>query len=104
MVYFLLAQTVSLLFDLFAVKRRSERHKDLQILLLRQQIRILQRHHPPTPRLSRWEKFTLAVLVGKLTSLSQGAKTKWDEVLLLFKPATVLRWHRDLVRRKWTFT
>ncbi len=26
-----------------------------------------------------------------------------DETLLLFKPDTVLRWHRDLVHRKWTF-
>lgn len=26
-----------------------------------------------------------------------------DEVILLFKPYTVLRWHRELVRRKWTF-
>ncbi len=23
---------------------------------------------------------------------------------MLVSPATVLRWHRDLVRRKWTFT
>ena len=33
----------------------------------------------------------------------RGAKTKLDQVLLLFKPDTVLKWHRDLVRRKWTF-
>jgi putative transposase len=26
-----------------------------------------------------------------------------EEVMLLFKPDTVLRWHRELVRRKWTF-
>jgi hypothetical protein len=23
--------------------------------------------------------------------------------MLIFKPGTVLRWHRELVRRKWTF-
>lgn len=27
-----------------------------------------------------------------------------DDVVLLFKPATVLKWYRKLVRRKWTFT
>jgi hypothetical protein len=26
-----------------------------------------------------------------------------NEAVLLFKPKTVLRWHRELVRRKWTF-
>jgi putative transposase len=103
MFYLLLAQIVSLLLDLCAVNRRSERHKDLQILLLRQQLHILQRHHPKQPRLSRWEKLTLAVLAGKLIGFGSSAKTKLDEALLLFKPDTVLRWHRDLVRRKWTF-
>jgi hypothetical protein len=104
MLYLLLAQIVSLLFDLFAIARRSQRDKDLEILLLRQQLRILQRHHPATPRISRWEKFALAVLASKLVGLGRNTKTKLDEVLLLFKPDTVLRWHRDLVRRKWTFS
>ena len=91
MFYLLLAQIVSLLLELCAVIRRSEHHKDLQILLLRQQLRILQRHHPKQPRLSRWEKLTLAVLAGKLIGLGSSAKAKLDEVLLLFKPDTVLR-------------
>jgi putative transposase len=102
--YLLLAQVVLLLFDLFAIARRSQRDQDLEILLLRQQLRILQRHHPQTPRVSRWEKFALAVLAGKLVGLGRNTKTKLDEVLFLFKPDTVLRWRRDLVRRKWTFT
>ena len=25
-----------------------------------------------------------------------------EQVLLLFKPDTILKWHRELVRRKWT--
>ncbi|MGI8933068.1 MAG: hypothetical protein ACR2FS_03250, partial [Phormidesmis sp.] len=37
------------------------------------------------------------------SALGQRAKVKLDGVLLLFKPATVLGWHRELVRRKWTF-
>jgi putative transposase len=104
MFYLLLAQVVLLLFDLFAIARRSQRDQDLEILLLSQQLRILQRHHPQTPRVSRWEKFALAVLAGKLVGLGRNTKTKLDEVLFLFKPDTVLRWRRDLVRRKWTFT
>jgi putative transposase len=31
------------------------------------------------------------------------AHRKLEDSLLLFKPATVLGWHRELVRRKWTF-
>jgi hypothetical protein len=89
MLYFILAQLVSLLLDLGALSRRSERHKDLQILLLRQQLRILQRQLPKQPRISRWEKVALAVLAGKFADLSHDVKTRLDQLLLLFKPATV---------------
>jgi len=103
MLYLILANLVSLLLDLFAIHRRSEQHKDLEILLLRQQLRILQRQHLHMPRVSRTEKVALAVLAAKLAGLGCGAKATLNQALLLFKPDTVLRWHRDLVRRKWTF-
>src|SRR5947209_2543503 len=103
MMYLLIAQLLSLVLDLVAITRRSERHTDLPILLLRQQLRILQRQHPRAPSVSRWEKATLAVLAHKLTRISDGAKAKLDQTVLVFKPDTVLKWHRELVRRKWTF-
>jgi putative transposase len=103
MLYLLLAHLVSLLLDVFAIRQHSDRHKELQILLLRQQLRSLQRQHPQKPNVSRWEKLALAVLAAKLSGLGREDKTKLNEVLLLFKPDTILRWHRDLVRRKWTF-
>ncbi len=103
MIYLLISQLLSLLLDLFTVSRRSERHKDMQILLLRHQLRILQRQHPQKCNVSRLDKLALAVLVTKLTRSGRDAKAKLDRVLLLFKPDTVLKWHRDLVRRKWTF-
>jgi putative transposase len=103
MLYHVLAQLVSLLFDLFTTRCSSEQQKDLEILLLHQQLRILQRHHPTTPHISRWEKLGLAILAAKFTGLGRGAKTKLNQVLLLFKPDTVLQWHRELVRRKWIF-
>jgi hypothetical protein len=104
MLYLLLAQLVSLLLDLFTIARRCQADKDLEILLLRQQLRILQRQHPAAPRISRWEKLGIAVLAARFSRLAGSGKSKLDQILLLFKPDTVLRWHRDLVRRKWTFT
>ncbi len=103
MLFFLLAHAFSLLLDLIWMAHRSEHDKDVEILLLRQQLRILQRTHPHTPRISRWQKLTLVVLVGKLTGLTNGARTRLSQVVLLFKPDTLLKWHRELVRRKWTF-
>ncbi len=46
MLFFLLAQAFSLLLDLIWLRHRAEQDKDVEILLLRQQLRILQRKHP----------------------------------------------------------
>ena len=101
MCWFVLAHLVTFLVDLVAARRRPDRDKDLQILLLQHQVRLLQRQRPQ-PRLTRWEKLTLAVLTSKLARLTAGPRSRLDHVLLLFKPETVLKWHRELVRRKWT--
>ncbi len=102
MVWFVLLHLVMFLVDLVTVTRRTDRDKDVEILLLRHQLPLLQRERPQPPRLSRWEKLTLAVLTAKLTHLAAGPRTRLDQVLFLFKPETVLKWHRELVRRKWT--
>src|SRR5262249_18768666 len=39
---------------------------------------------------------------AKLAHLTAGPRARLDRVFLLFKPDTVLRWHRDPVRRRWT--
>ena len=104
MVYALLAQVLSFLLDLVAMVRLSNPEKDLELLLLRQQVRILQRKLAHPPRLACSEKLTLTVLVGKLIHLLPNACTRLSQILVLFKPDTVLKWHRELVRRKWTFT
>jgi transposase InsO family protein len=103
MIFSVLAYILSLVLDLCTSSRRSEQAKDLEILVLRQQLRILQRTqlHPPRP--SRWDKLTLAVLTTKLKDVAQKARHPWRQSLLLFTPETIMRWHRDLVRRKWTF-
>ena len=103
MVWFLLLHLVGLVVDLVTVTRSAERDKDLEILLLRHQLRVLQRQSPQPPRLRRWEKLTLTVLTTRLARLTWGPRGRLDEFLFLFKPDTVLKWHRELVRRKWTF-
>src|SRR5215210_923492 len=102
MLWFLLLHLVTFLVDLVTVTRHTDRDKDVEILLLRHQLRLVQRERPRPPRLSRWEKLTLAVLTTKLTHLTAGPRARLEQVLLLFKPETVLKWHRELVRRKWT--
>src|SRR5919202_5106580 len=104
MAWFLLAHMLALLVDLLAMGRRSADEKDLQIVLLRHELRLLQRRQPAPPRLGRWEKLPLAVLAAKLAGAVAGGKARLSRSLLVVSPETVLRWHRDLVRRKWTCT
>ena len=93
MVFFVLATLLSWFIDLGTFRFQSDRDKDLEILLLRRQLAILQRMQQRPPRLSRWEKLGLAVLVSKHQSLPATTRSRvWDS-LRLFTPATVLRWH-----------
>src|SRR3712207_2644946 len=55
MLFFLLPHVFSLLLDLMWLSRRAEQDTDLELLLLRQQLRILQRKQLQSPRISRWE-------------------------------------------------
>ena len=102
MAWLILGHLVAFLVDLVAGGRRATDEKDLEIALLRHQLRILQRKRRRPPRLARWEKLTLAVLIAKRAGLVPG-RGALRRSLVLCQPATVLRWHRDLVRRKWTF-
>jgi putative transposase len=91
------------LLDFLHLLGQSDQEKDLEILLLRQQVRLLQRTRTRPPRLSWWEKVPLAMLASKLVHGVSNSRARLSQSLLLFTPETVLRWHRELVRRKWTF-
>jgi putative transposase len=84
----------SFLLDLLHVVTRSGHDQALELILLRQQLRLYERQ-AKQPRPSRWEKVALASLAARLPDLSR--------VCLVFTPATLLRWHREIVKRKWTF-
>ena len=98
-----LAHAVSFVVDLLVVARPgADRDQDLELLLLRHQVRLLQRRQA-RPRLSRWEKLTLTVLAATAAQLADSPRHRLGQLVLLVRPETVLKWHRELVRRTWTF-
>lgn len=103
MIYQLLLCLATLVLDVLATRGILPDEKDLQITLLRQQLRVLERKTRAKPRLSRPEKLMLVALAAQLKRRSQRFHDRLREAVLLVKPDTVLKWHRDLVRRKWTF-
>jgi putative transposase len=87
----------SLLYLLIRRLVRTSGHdmeRDVEILVLRHQLRILRRQ-AKRPRLRRIDRLLLAA-AGRMLPRSQ-----WSSFLV--RPETLLRWHRELVRRKWTF-
>ena len=103
MFWFVVAQIFSFVLDVVVLRGQSHREKDLEILLLRQQLRIVERKQVQRRGLSRWEKLSLAVLLAGFKTVSRGSAERLREVMRLFQPETVLKWHRELVRRKWTY-
>jgi putative transposase len=97
-----LMQLLTLVLDLVTARRRDDRAKDRDIALLRQQLLVLQRQQTRPPRLSRWDRVVLATLAHRLRSVARTARRPWHQHRLLVTPATVLRWHREVVRRTWT--
>jgi len=103
MIYHLLFCFVTLVLDVFASVRVAPTEKDLQIALLRQQLRILERKSKTKPRLSRSEKLMLVTLATCLKAQTQRFHEALSEALFVVQPETLLKWHRQLVHRKWTF-
>src|SRR5450830_720379 len=72
---------------------RDDGSKDLEILVLRHQLRMLQRT-AGRPKLRVIDRILLAAASRVIP------RERW--VTFLVTPGTLLRWHRELVRRKWT--
>jgi transposase len=88
---------VSGLFGLLAVLIRSDLSKDVELLVLRQENQVLRRRLDGRLRWGHADRLWLAAL-SRLVH-----RRRWAEVFPI-TPATILRWHRDFVARKWTFT
>jgi putative transposase len=73
---------------------KSERSKELEIVLLRHELAILRRQ----PRCARLRPVDRAILAALARALPRSAWTS-----LSVSPTTLLRWHRQLVKRRWTY-
>jgi hypothetical protein len=103
MVYGSLLHIPTFFLELFTSLGIKESNKDLEIVILRQQVRILQRKVKTPPRISDLERMILATLMNKLCQFSAETRQNLHQVLLIFKQDTVLVQNRNLVRRKWSF-
>jgi hypothetical protein len=69
--WFILVHVFTTWMSIVSIGRLSEQEKELEILVLRQQLAILQRKCDKPVKPSRIEKMTLAVLVAKLKQVAQ---------------------------------
>jgi putative transposase len=77
------------------LSRREQAWWITEILILRHQIAVLQRRQPCRPKLDWADRALLAILLGVIP------KARRHGLRLLVAPDTILRWHRDIVGRRW---
>jgi putative transposase len=88
----ILYSVVRLLLDVALLRCRSGAARDVELLALRHEVRVLRRR---TKR-STWRPGDRLVLMALSRYLPRAS---WHAFPV--RPETLLRWHRELVRRKW---
>jgi putative transposase len=81
------------LFALVFLLARSDRSKELELLVLRHELSILRRQLR-RPQLTQSDRLVLAALSRLMPRRS------WQAFVVT--PKTLLRWHRRIVARRWT--
>ena len=81
---------VRLALDMIVLRRTTDAERDLEILALRHQVAVLRRQ-VRRPELLPDDRLVRSALGLRL-----------PPGRLMFSPATLLRWHRELVRRHWS--
>ena len=82
------------LLELMVLCWRSTDAKEVETLVLRHQLAVLRRQDP-RPRLQPQDRALLAALSRLLP------RPRWS--IFVVTPETLLRWHRRMVRRRWTY-
>ena len=77
------------------LSQRKEAWRTAEILILRHQLAVLQRRQPHRPHLTWADRVLLAALLSVIP------KARRQGLRLLVTPDTILRWHRDIVLRRW---
>jgi putative transposase len=72
----------------------SDLNRDVEMVVLRHQLMVLRRQ-AGRPRLRRRDRVFMAAISRVLP------RPGWSSFVV--SPQTLLRWHRELVRRKWTY-
>jgi transposase len=92
LVFLIVTRAVSLL----GLPRRESWWKDAEILMLRHQLAVAEREHPGAHSRLTWpDRAWLALLAGTLPI------GRLAVMRLVVTPGTILRWHRDIARRRW---
>jgi putative transposase len=81
--------------QLVLLRPRSEGFKELEIVVLRHELAVLRRESA-RPQLRSGDRLFLAAASRLLP------RSRWGSFLVT--PATLLRWHRRLVARRWTYS
>src|SRR2546427_4782860 len=84
---------LSRIFKLVVLVSRSGERKELEILVLRHELNVLRRQAGR----ARYEPRDRALLAALSAALP---RARWSFAV---RPETLLRWHRRMIRRRWTF-
>jgi len=90
----LLYRLVRVVLDLLVLRGRRDRSKDAEILVLRHQLAVLGRQ-VPRPQFEPVDRMFFSALARVLR------RDRWT--VLVMKPDTLLRWHRRLITKHWTY-